>query len=54
MAEQFEHKETTKLQEETVSETTAEKRIELVTEEAAEKSSKTEQRYDRDHSIFSK
>jgi hypothetical protein len=54
MPKQFENTEATKLEDETVSEATAEKRIERVAEKAAEKSTKTEQHYDRDHSIFSK
>lgn len=54
MPEQFENSEVTKLEDETVSNATAEKRMELVAEKAAEKSTKTEQRYDRDHNIFSK
>jgi hypothetical protein len=54
MPEQFENSETTKLEDETISDATAEKRIEHVADKAAEKSSKTEKRYDSDHSIFSK
>ena len=54
MPEQFENSEATKLEDETVSDASAEKRIERVADKAAEKSTKTEQRYDRDHSIFSK
>jgi hypothetical protein len=54
MPEQFENQEATKQEDETVSGATAEKRIDRVAEKAAEKSTKTEQRYDRDHGIFSK
>lgn len=54
MPDQFENKEATKLEDETVSEASAEKRIERVADKAAEQSAKTEERYDRDHSIFSK
>lgn len=54
MPDQFENTEATKLEDETVSEATPEKRIERVAEKAAEKSTKTEHSYDRDHSIFSK
>jgi|HubBroStandDraft_1064217.scaffolds.fasta_scaffold65440_2 hypothetical protein len=54
MTGQFENKEATKLEDETISEATAEKRIEHVAERAAEKSTQTEHRYDRDHEIFSK
>ncbi len=43
-----------KLEDETVSEAAAEKRIDRVAEKAAGKAAKTEQSYDQDHSIFSK
>ena len=54
MAEQFENQEAAKLEDETVSDATAEKRVERVAENAAEKSAKTVQHYDEHHSIFSK
>jgi hypothetical protein len=54
MPEQFENQEATKLEDETVSDASALKRIEHVAEEAAAKSTKTEQHYDSDYSIFSK
>ena len=54
MPEQFENQEATKLEDATVSDTTEEKRIDRVAEKAAEKPAKTEQRYDEDHTIFSK
>jgi hypothetical protein len=54
MPEQFENSETKKPEDETISDATAEKRIERVADKAAEKSTKTEQRYDSDHNIFSK
>jgi len=54
MPEQFENQEATKLEDATVSDTTAEKRIDRVAEKAAEKPAKTELRYDEDHGIFSK
>ncbi|MGA8779167.1 MAG: hypothetical protein WB567_00345 [Terracidiphilus sp.] len=54
MAELFENQEAAKLEDETFSDETAEKRVERVAEKAAEKSAKTEQRYDEDHGIFSK
>ena len=54
MPEQFENPEATKLEDKTVSDASAEKRIERVAKKAAEKASKTEQRYDKDHNIFSK
>jgi hypothetical protein len=47
MAKQFENPEVTKLEDETVSDTTAQKRIERVAEKAAEKASHTEQSYDK-------
>lgn len=53
MTEQFENSEATKREDETITDATAEKRIERVADKAAEKSSKTEQRYDSDHNIFS-
>jgi hypothetical protein len=54
MPELFENQEAAKQEDETVSGTTAEKRIDRVAEKAAEKSTKTVQRYDGDHDIFSK
>jgi hypothetical protein len=54
MAEQFEKTEVTKPENETVSEAVAQKRLDRVAEEVAEKSSRTEQKYDTDHQIFSK
>jgi hypothetical protein len=53
MPEQTEDQESTALVDAIVSEA-AENRIERVAEEAAEKSTKTVQRYDTDHSIISK
>jgi hypothetical protein len=53
MSEQFENPQATKLENETVSDPTAEKKIERVAEKAAEKSTKTVQSYDKDHTIFS-
>jgi hypothetical protein len=54
MPTQFENQEATKLNDETVSDTTAEKRIEHTAEKAAEKSTKTVQHYDKDHGVISK
>jgi hypothetical protein len=54
MPEQFENSEVMKLEDETILDATAEKRIERLAEIAAEKSTKTEQRYDKDHNIFSR
>ena len=53
MPKQFENPEAAKLEDETVSEATAEKRIDRVAEKAAEKSSHTVQNYDKDHKIIS-
>lgn len=53
MPKQFENPEATKLEDETVSEATAEKRIDRVAEKAAEKSAHTAQSYDKDHKIIS-
>ncbi|MGB8028506.1 MAG: hypothetical protein WCF30_02475 [Terracidiphilus sp.] len=54
MTEQFQNQEATKLEDETVSDATAEKRVDRVAEKAAEKSTKTVQHYDEEHPIFSK
>jgi hypothetical protein len=53
MPEQFENPKATILEEETASDTPAEKRIDRVAEEAAAKAAKTVQHYDKDHTIFS-
>jgi hypothetical protein len=54
MSKQFENSETTKLEDETVLDASTEQRVEHVAEKAAEKSSKTEKAYDKDHSLFTK
>jgi hypothetical protein len=54
MPQQFENQEVTKLDDETAPDATPEERIDRVAEKAAEKSTKTEQRYDGDHNIISK
>jgi hypothetical protein len=54
MPEQFENPEVIKHENQTVTDAAEKKRIEHVADEAAEKSSHTEQRYDQDHPIFSK
>ncbi len=56
MPEQIEDQESKRMADETVSKVAvaAEKRIESVAEQAAEKSTKTVQRYDADHPIISK
>jgi hypothetical protein len=52
--EQFENPEVTNLEDETISDSTAQKHVERVAERAAEKASHTEQSYDQDHPIISK
>jgi hypothetical protein len=54
MPEQFENPEVTKLEDETISDAVATKRLDHIAEKAAEKASHTEQRYDQDHQIISK
>jgi hypothetical protein len=54
MTEQFENPEAEKLEEMTNSDASAEKRIHLIAEKAAEKSTKKEQLYDKNKPIFSK
>ncbi len=54
MPEQFENPEVVKLEDETISDAGATKRIEHVAEKAAEKSSQAVQHYDQDHQIISK
>jgi len=54
MPEQFENPKETKLEDETVSDETAKKRIERVAEKAAEKPAHTVHTFDKDHTIFSK
>ena len=53
MAEQFENPEVTRLEDETVSDATAEKKINRVAEKAAEKASKTVKDYDKEHTLIS-
>jgi hypothetical protein len=54
MTEQFENPEAEKLEEKLNSEASAEKRINLIAEKAAKKSTKTEQHYDKNNTIISK
>jgi hypothetical protein len=54
MPEKFENQEAAKLDDETVSNAAAEKRIDRVAEKAANKAIKTEQHYDQDYTIISK
>ena len=53
MPEQFENPEATKLEDETVSSETDAKAIERIAEDAAQKSSLREKKFDTDHKIFS-
>jgi hypothetical protein len=48
MPEQFENQEVTKIEDETVSDATAKKRVERVAEKAAESASHTEQSYEQE------
>jgi|HubBroStandDraft_1064217.scaffolds.fasta_scaffold74503_3 hypothetical protein len=54
MTEHFENPEESKLEDEVVSDTTAQEKIEHIADKAAAKSTKTAQRYDKDRPIFSK
>ncbi|MGA3081595.1 MAG: hypothetical protein ABSD44_09455 [Terracidiphilus sp.] len=55
MPKQFENPNAAKLENETASDALSEKKIDLVAEKAAEKSSKTVQKFDRESSqLFSK
>lgn len=54
MKQQFENEEAKKLNDKPSSESAADKRINNLAEKAAEKASKTEQHYDKGHSIISK
>jgi hypothetical protein len=51
MPEQFENPEATKLEDATVSEALAEKRVERVAEKAAARAGDTEKKYDGEHAI---
>jgi hypothetical protein len=54
MPKQSENPGARKLEDKTVSDAVAEKRIDRVAEKTAGKAAKTEQSYDQDHTIFSK
>lgn len=54
MPEQMMNPKVTKTEDEAISDAAETKRIDRVAEEAAEKASHTEQRYDQDHQIFSR
>jgi hypothetical protein len=54
MKQQFENQDAKKLKDKTEADAATEVRINHLAEKAAEKASKTEQHYDKDHSIFSK
>ena len=53
MPEQFENPKATKLEDDTVSSESTEKAVERIAEEAAQKSTLTEHKYDKDHKIIS-
>ena len=52
MTEQFENPEETKLAEETVSDSSAKKKVEQIAEKAAAQPAKTVKKYDSEHQIF--
>jgi hypothetical protein len=54
MKQQFENEETKKRNDKPESDAPTEKRINQLADKAAEKASKTEQHYDKDHTIISK
>jgi len=54
MKQQFKNEEAEKLKDTPDSDAAAKKRINNLAEKAAEKASKTEQRYDKGHAIMSK
>jgi hypothetical protein len=54
MTEQFENPEESKLEDQVVSDTSAQEKIKHIAEKAAAKSTKTAQRYDSERPIFSK
>ena len=51
MTEQFENEEEIRVEEETVSDEAAQKRIDHVAEKAAEKAGKTEKHFDRENGV---
>jgi hypothetical protein len=53
MTKQFENPEATKLNDETTPAESPQKKVERIAEKAATKSTKTAQKYDEDHKIFS-
>jgi uncharacterized protein YmfQ (DUF2313 family) len=53
MPEQFENPKVSKLEDETISDATAQQRIDRVAEKLAKKSSHTEEDFDKEHSIIS-
>jgi hypothetical protein len=53
MPEQFENPQAAKLEDETVSDETAQQRIDRAAEKAAQKSAHTVQKYDKEHTIVS-
>ena len=53
MPKQFENPAAAKLEDETVSDQSAQTKIDIIAEKAAAKPAKTEQKFDKDHTIFS-
>ncbi len=54
MANEISKQETPNVDQSKASKTAADKRLDRAAEEAAERAGRTEQHYDRDHSIFTK
>jgi len=54
MTEQIQNPKAAKPEDTTTSNSSVEKKIEQIADKAAEKPAKTEQKYDKDHNIFSK
>jgi hypothetical protein len=54
MSEQIQNPKAAKPEDTATSDSSAEKKIEKIADKAAEKPAKTEQKYDKDHNIFSK
>jgi hypothetical protein len=54
MKQQFENEEGKKLKDKTDADAATKEKINQLADKAAEKASKTEQRYDKDHTIISK
>ncbi len=52
MSNQFENPEEAKVEDETAQKESSNEKVQHVAEEAAGKAAKTEQKYDKDHTIF--